>query len=73
MTTNDPSVQANLIRVIAKAMKFTDDEKEKIMQFHGESSKSAFEKVRLYSFFNNVILIDTWWFILNKVYLILIE
>ena len=71
MTTNDPSVQANLIRVIAKAMKFTDEEKEKIMQFHGESSKSAFEKVSQY--FNNVILIDTWWFILNKVYLLLIE
>ena len=52
-------------------MKFTDEEKEKIMQFHGESSKSAFEKVSQY--FNNVILIDTWWFILNKVYLLLIE
>jgi hypothetical protein len=31
MTTNDYTVKANLMRVIAKAMKFNEDEKDRII------------------------------------------
>ena len=32
--TSDPSVQINLIRVVFQAMKFTDEEMEKVLDAH---------------------------------------
>jgi|LakMenE18May11ns_1017448.scaffolds.fasta_scaffold9779844_1 hypothetical protein len=32
--TNDPKVQVNLIRVVFKAMKFTEEEQAKVMEAH---------------------------------------
>ena len=45
MTTNDFSVKANLQRVIAKAMKFDEEEREKVQEFHDENNRTAIEKV----------------------------
>jgi len=37
--TADVSVQQNLIRVVFKAMKFTEEEQEKVLEAHAENSK----------------------------------
>lgn len=60
MTTNDPSVKGNLQRVIAKAMKFDDNERDKVQEFHDENNRSALEKVLIY-----FKLIDNWRSFLN--------
>lgn len=36
--TNDPTVQTNLIRVVFQAMKFTEEEMEKVMDAHSSNN-----------------------------------
>eukprot|EP00347_Sterkiella_histriomuscorum_P017052 403350844 len=45
LTTNEPSVQQNLIRVIIQAMKFSEKDAERIIMFHEENNKSALGKL----------------------------
>ena len=43
--TNDASVQINLIRVVFQAMKFSDEEQEKVLEAHAEHSKGTMSRV----------------------------
>ena len=42
--TADPSVQINLIRVVFQAMKFTEEEMEKVLDAHSANNQSMFSK-----------------------------
>lgn len=46
LTTSDPTVHANLVKVLTKAMHFSEEEAERIAQFQEESRSSTFSKVR---------------------------
>jgi hypothetical protein len=39
-TTQDPSVQINLIKVVFNVMKYTDDEQKKVLEIWNENNKS---------------------------------
>jgi hypothetical protein len=47
LTTADHTVHANLVKVLVKAMHFTEEEGERILQFQEENGKSALSKVRI--------------------------
>ena len=47
LTTSDTSVHQNLVKVIIQALKFNEEETEKIMQFQEENNRSAISKVYL--------------------------
>jgi len=42
--TNDPKVQTNLIRVVFQAMKFTEEEQERVLEAHSHNNQSLFSK-----------------------------
>ena len=43
--TADASVQINLIRVVFQAMKFSDEEQEKVLEAHAEHNKGMMSRV----------------------------
>lgn len=47
LTTADHTVHANLVKVLIKAMHFTEEESERIVQFQEETGKSALSKVSI--------------------------
>ena len=48
--TADPTVQINLIRVVFQAMKFTEEEMEKVLAAHEENNQSKLSKAVGYFF-----------------------
>jgi len=42
--TNDPKVQLNLIRVVFQAMKFDEDEQDRVLEAHSMNNQSMFSK-----------------------------
>jgi len=42
--TNDASVQINLIRVVFQAMKFTDEEMDKVLDAHSANNQTYFSR-----------------------------
>ena len=44
-TTNDTTVQINLIKVVFKVMKYTDDEQSKVMEMWNTNNKTTFQKM----------------------------
>lgn len=64
LTTNDQSVHMNLVKVLIQAMKFNEDESQKIIEFQEENNRSVVSKVRVLS--NRVLFsIDHWWLLLK--------
>ena len=44
-TTNDTTVQGNLLKVVFQVMKFTDDEQTQIMEIWQDNNKSVMQRV----------------------------
>jgi hypothetical protein len=44
-TTNDQAVQMNLLKVVFKVMKFTEEEEKRTMEMWQEKNKSMIQKV----------------------------
>ena len=45
LTTNEASVQQNLVKVIIQAMQFNEEETERVLAFQEESQRSVVSKV----------------------------